>query len=214
MVTINRVVVDVGNPLSRTIAGRVQMAEQMLQMNLIKTPQQYFQVMNSGRLDSMFEGEIDELMLVKSENERMMEGEDVLASALDAHRLHIMEHKSVLSDPDLRKDPVLIQNVMNHILEHVELLRNTDPDLLALIGEQPLPPLEQPLAPTATGESVPIQPNSNIPNRTLERSPMQNILEEEEPTINTQQGRASVPSVPSPPPPFQNLPTNPQDVNV
>lgn len=211
---INRVVVDVGNPLSRTIAGRVQMAEQMLQMNLIKTPQQYFQVMNSGRLDSMFEGEIDELMLVKSENERMMEGEDVLASALDAHRLHIMEHKSVLSDPDLRKDPVLIQNVMNHILEHVELLRNTDPDLLALIGEQPLPPLEQPLAPTATGESVPIQPNSNIPNRTLERSPMQNILEEEEPTINTQQGRASVPSVPSPPPPFQNLPTNPQDVNV
>lgn len=211
---INRVVVDVGNPLSRTIAGRVQMAEQMLQMNLIKTPQQYFQVMNSGRLDSMFEGEIDELMLVKSENERMMEGEDVLASALDAHRLHIMEHKSVLSDPDLRKDPVLIQNVMNHILEHVELLRNTDPDLLALIGEQPLPPLEQPLAPTATGESVPIQPNSNIPNRTLERSPMQNILEEEEPTINTQQGRASVPGVPSPPPPFQNLPTNPQDVNV
>ena len=211
---INRVVVDVGNPLSRTIAGRVQMAEQMLQMNLIKTPQQYFQVMNSGRLDSMFEGEIDELMLVKSENERMMEGEDVLASALDAHRLHIMEHKSVLSDPDLRKDPDLIQNVMNHILEHVELLRNTDPDLLALIGEQPLPPLEQPLAPTATGESVPIQPNSNVPNRTLERSPMQNILEEEEPTINTQQGRASVPGVPSPPPPFQNLPTNPQDVNV
>ena len=31
---INRVVVDVGNPLSRSIAGRVQMAEQLLQIKL------------------------------------------------------------------------------------------------------------------------------------------------------------------------------------
>jgi replicative DNA helicase len=53
-----------------TIAGRVQMAEQLLQMNLIKSPQQYFQVMNTGRLDVMFEGEERELLLIKSENER------------------------------------------------------------------------------------------------------------------------------------------------
>ena len=206
---INRVVVDVGNPLSRTIAGRVQMAEQMLQMNLIKTPQQYFQVMNSGRLDSMFEGEMSELMLVKSENERLMEGEDVDASALDAHRMHIMEHKSVLSDPDLRRDPTLTEKVFTHILQHIDLLRNTDPDLLAMIGEQPLPPMQQPLAPTPTGESIPIQGQENIPNRTLERSPMSDMMgvETTPEMIATAGGDMQrLPEIPTPPPPFQNLP--------
>jgi len=35
--SINRVVVDMGNPLAKTIAGRVQMAEQMMQMKSSKT---------------------------------------------------------------------------------------------------------------------------------------------------------------------------------
>lgn len=217
--SINRVVVDVGNPLSRTIAGRVQMAEQMLQMNVIKTPQQYFQVMNTGRLDSMFEGELSELMLIKSENERMMEGDDVQATALDAHRLHIMEHKSVLADPDLRKDPVLTEKVFNHILQHIDLLRQTDPDLLALIGEQPLPPIQQPLAPTATGESIPIQgqqvpQGENIPNRTLERSPMGDIIGQGQAAQVTGPGveNQPLPNMPRPPAPFENAPVSPQEL--
>lgn len=211
--SINRVVVDVGNPLSRTIAGRVQMAEQMLQMNLIKSPQQYFQVMNTGRLDSMFEGELSELMLIKSENERMTEGDDVQATALDAHRLHIMEHKSVLADPDLRKDPVLTEKVFNHILEHIDLLRQTDPDLLALIGEQPLPPIQQPLAPTATGQSIPIQ-GQNIPDRALERSPMGDIIGEQPVASVSGPGveNQALPAMPRPPAPFQNMPVTSQEL--
>lgn len=137
---INRVIVDVGNPLSRTTSGRVQMAEQLIQMKVIKNPEQYFQVINTGRIDTMYEGETSELLLVKSENERLMEGDYVKASILDKHRLHIMEHKTVMSDPDLRKDPVLTKNVQDHIQEHIDMLRNGDPDLLQLIGEQPLNP--------------------------------------------------------------------------
>ena len=137
---INRVVVDVGNPLSHTIAGRVQMAEQMLQMGVIKNPQQYFEVINTGRLDALFEGEMSELLLVKSENERLMTGELPSATVLDQHKMHIIEHKAVLADPDLRKDPMLVKNTLDHIQEHIDMLRNTDPALLQLIGEQPLPP--------------------------------------------------------------------------
>lgn len=214
---INRVVVDVGNPLARTIAGRVQMAEQLLQMNLIKSPQQYFQVMNTGRLDVMFEGEERELLLIKSENERLMEGEVVLAASLDAHRLHIMEHKTVLADPDLRKDNELASNVLEHIKQHIDLLRNTDPDLLALIGEQPLPPLQQPMAQTPTGQSIPTQPQQGAPARTLERSPMEGIMATQGgPGSEMIQGieglSAQLPEMPNPPAPFQNLPTNPQDL--
>jgi hypothetical protein len=137
---INRVVVDVGNPLSRTIAGRVQMAEQMLQMNMLKNPQQYFQIINTGRIDSAYEGEMDELLLIKRENERMMEGEVTQVSPLDQHSMHIMEHRAVLADPDLRTDPNLVRAVMDHIQEHLDSLRNVDPALLEMIGEKPLPP--------------------------------------------------------------------------
>lgn len=137
---INRVIVDVGNPLSRTIAGRTQMAEQLLQMNMIKSPQEYFQVLNTGRIDSMYEGEMNELLLIKSENEQLMEGTPVICSMLDQHKMHIMEHRSVLADPDLRKDANLVANTLKHIQEHINYLRTADPDLLALLGEQPLQP--------------------------------------------------------------------------
>lgn len=151
---INRVVVDIGNPLSRTIAGRVQMAEQLAQMKLLSNPQQYFQVMNTGRLDATFEGEMQELMLIKQENEKMLDGEQVQALLLDAHHMHIQEHKSVLADPELRKDPRLVQIALGHIQDHINLLKTGDPNTLQLIGEQPIlppPPPGMPPGPPPPG---------------------------------------------------------------
>lgn len=141
---VQRVVVEVGNPLSRTIAGRVQMAEQMAQMKLIKNPQQYFQVIETGSLDTMIEGDMSDLLNIKRENELLLEGQEVFANILDQHRMHIMEHRVVINDPDLRANPELYTAAMNHIQEHINMLRTVDPDLLALIGEQPL---QNPAAP-------------------------------------------------------------------
>lgn len=155
---INRVVVDVGNPLSRTIAGRVQMAEQLLQMNLIKTPQQYFQVMETGRIESIYEGEMDQLIRIKTENEMLMEGKQVKARMLDSHRMHIMEHRCVLSSPDVHEDDDLANNLLDHIQEHINYLRTADPDLLALIGEQPLAPPMLPQGPQGGPPGSPLQP--------------------------------------------------------
>lgn len=202
---INRVVVDVGNPLSRTIAGRVQMAEQMLQMNLIKSPEQYFQVINTGKIETMFEGEMNEMLLIKSENEQMLEGIEVIVSPLDKHRLHINEHKAVLSDPDLRKDPDLVRIALDHIGKHLNSLRETDPALLQLVGEQPLPPLGMQQGPLP-GQEMPS-------NQSLQASPMEAIMgtqggnvQSGETIRNTTGQSVQVPGVPSPPPPFENMP--------
>ena len=203
--SINRVVVDIGNPLARTTAGRVQMAEQLLQMQLLKTPEQYFQVINTGRLDVVFEGEQMELLNIKSENEQMMDGKPVEAFALDQHRLHILEHRSLLADPDLRQDPELRNLVLTHIMQHIQLLKETAPELLQLIGEQPLvPPQAAPPQPMPGGA---IAPDGSL----------NGILQGQQPPMNPQdlltgQGVAGgnmVPQVPSPPAPFQNLPTDP-----
>lgn len=178
--SINRVVVDVGNPLARTIAGRVQMAEQMMQMKIIQNPNQYFQVINTGRIDSMTEGVMDELMLIKKENEQLMEGENPLVSPLDKHSEHIQEHKAVLADPDLRNDPQLVKNVMDHVEGHVNALRTTDPSLLQMIGEQPLPPL-QPMNGNPPGGQPNMDPNQpQPPQGALQGSPNSDMMAQQQ----------------------------------
>lgn len=141
---IKRVIVDVGNPLSRTIAGKAEIANNLLQQNLIKDPRQYFMVLETGRIDNIVDGDMADLLLIQSENEWLMEGQDVYADVLDQHTLHIKEHRSVISDPELRRNPELMRRVHDHIQEHVDMLRSVNPDLLTVIGEQPLQPLEQP----------------------------------------------------------------------
>lgn len=157
---VQRVIVEVGNPLARTIAGRVQIAEQMAQMKMIKNPQQYFQVLETGSLDSMIEGDMSDLLNIKRENELMLEGIEVFADILDQHRMHIMEHRVLINDPDLRSNPQLYTAVKNHIQEHINMLRTVDPDLLQLIGETPLAPpmIEQGMPGTPGGAPLPPEP--------------------------------------------------------
>lgn len=193
---INRVVVDVGNPLSRTIAGRVQMAQDLLQMNAIKNPEEYFQVLNTGKLEITFEGELRELYLIRSENERLMEGKQVLISPLEKHRLHIKEHNSVLADPDFKEDAALVKNVLDHIEGHLNALRNTDPDLLTIIGEQPLgPPGGSPAGPQQIPPMPPGMPEPQMLNNTAQT------------TANPPSMPAGgMPDMPQPPGEFANQP--------
>lgn len=141
---IKRVVVDVGNPLSRTTAGKLEIANNLLQQGAIKDPRHYFMVLETGNIDTMVEGEMMDLILIQSENERLLEGKDVMADPLDLHRLHILEHRAVISDPELRFNPDLAAKVRAHIQEHIDMLKNVQPDLLQLIGEQPLVPAAPP----------------------------------------------------------------------
>lgn len=150
---INRVIVDVGNPLARTTAGRIQMAEQMLQMKSDSfTLEQYMQVINTGKLEVMTDPLVREENLIEQENELMMDGQSVPVLAIDEHLTHIKQHRTVLADPELRKDQQVAAVVLQHITDHIEALKNTDPNLLQMLGQQPLPP-DQPTGPD--GQPIP-----------------------------------------------------------
>lgn len=205
--SINRVIVNVGNPLSRTTAGRVQMAEQMLQMGIITNPKDYFTVINTGSLDTMTEDTQSELLLVKGENERLVNLEEIHAIAVDSHQMHIQEHKSILSDPELRRDPQLVNIVLAHIQEHIDLLRNTDPDLLVLTGQQPLQPAMPPGAPAdpnaaPQGTGAPDQPVGEMMQPPVPGMPPESI---QGPGMDEAQ---RVPQPARPPAPFKHLPVN------
>ncbi|MFO0203354.1 MAG: hypothetical protein ACK528_09525, partial [Alphaproteobacteria bacterium] len=237
---INRVIVSFCNPLARTTAGRVQMAEQMLQMGLIKNPKEYFEVINTGSIDSMWEGDMNEILLIKKENEILMSGNPVMAELLDQHAQHIMEHRTVMADPDLRMNPELRMVVQQHIQEHIDYLRNVDPDLLMLTGQQPLQP---PMPPMPEGGPMPPPPGGPMGSPPPNAGPMppmppappappaagpvgqqgdlQGLLRQPSgmppnpQDLITGQGSTGgemIPGVPKPPAPFQNLPVTAQDM--
>lgn len=138
--TINRVSVNVGNPLLASTAGRWQVAENLIQMGLITTPEKVLELLNTGNLSVLTKGTTDQLDVIRAENEALLIGQPIIALAIDAHAMHIREHRDVLSDPTYRFDQELVERTLNHIMEHINLLRGTDPALLQTIGEQPMGP--------------------------------------------------------------------------
>jgi hypothetical protein len=160
---IDRITVDMGHPMSQTVAGRQEMASMMIERGLIDSPEQFLSVTATGRLDPLIEGKTAEIMNIRSENEKLAEGQQVYALYTDNHWLHIKEHKNVLSSPDARAVQEIIAITDNHIQEHIRLLRETDPGILMILGQQPIPsPVNspeggQPVAP------IPNQPESETP---------------------------------------------------
>lgn len=178
--SIHRVAVDVGNALSQTTAGKLEIAGTLMQMGLIKTPEDYFSVMNTGKLETMTEGMNNELLTIRAENENLFSGEtEVVALLTDEHLLHINHHKAVLADPKLRQDKDLLDRVLGHIQEHMNIL--TDPNVamqLQGLGQNPMqapmpPAPPQGGAPTPQGGQPPLQANApaNDPSLQAQMAP-------------------------------------------
>lgn len=136
---ISRVQVEMGNPLSRTTAGKLQIAESLLNAQQIKTPQEYIQVLMTGNIDPLVEGDQAQLLLIRAENEALSKGQTAPALITDAHQLHIREHGVVLASPASRSNPTIVQAALAHIQEHLNLMRMGDPAVLTINGEQPIP---------------------------------------------------------------------------
>jgi hypothetical protein len=209
LATINRVIVEITNPVSRTTAGRLEMANQLLQMSVIKNTEQYFTVLNTGRLDAMIEGEQAELLLIRAENEKMMEGKSVKGLALDSHTIHITEHKALLADPDFRDNEELSNLVLGHIMEHINLLKNTDPNVLMMIGQQPLQPTQgQPVEQVGPeAQKVPGEQQLDLANP-------ENMADMQQALPVGAEVTAQVAEMPTPPPPLDQMPINPSDTGM
>lgn len=161
---INRVVVSAGNPLAKTTAGRVQMAQELLQYQLLKDPREYFSIIETGNLDTATEDPQKEIDLIVSENEKLLRGEVPPVLDLDQHSQHILKHKSVFADVRMRENPDLVRAVNAHISMHLDSLRNADPALLSLVGETSLgmPPMQQQM-PEGAPEELPNMAEQELP---------------------------------------------------
>ena len=164
---ISRVIVERVSPLSKTIAGKVEIANNLLQQGMIENPKQYMMILTTGQLDPAIEGTQHELLNIRAENEEMREGIPVQAVIIENHALHIQEHKNLINNPEAKKDPNLMALVMQHIQEHLDLWRAADPAILMITGQNPPPP------PAGMGMGAPAVMNSTPPimNQAQEAAP-------------------------------------------
>lgn len=174
--SIDRVVVDIGNPLMKTVAGRTNIADKLLELGQIN-PQQYMTLLSTGNLEPLTEGKENQLSLIRKENEELMSGKPVQVLVGDAHLLHGQEHRSVLSDPIIRQkgiegDPLalsILENTRQHLEQHMQMWQSQDLYWASISGEQPAPPQGPPPPPPGAegpgpgGPPVMPPPESDMP---------------------------------------------------
>jgi hypothetical protein len=144
---VSRVAIELGNPIQRTTAGKVQLADQMLEKYMGTpyelTPAQYLQVIKTGNYEPLYESERSERMNIQQENEALGQGQDAPVLKTDRHDMHIREHLAILQNPLVREDEQIAGAVLSHIQEHAGLWAQVsfqEPWVLAATGMPPAPP--------------------------------------------------------------------------
>lgn len=170
---INQIEMQEINPMMQSLSGRIEIASNALKEGMIKDLQGYVSILDGQPLSRLFDTELSQNDLIQSENDRMVQGEMVKAIATDNHALHIMKHNTILNDPQIRlNSPEIAQAVQQHMLEHLELQKMTDPMLMAMantglvpqmapgMGEMPPPDGGQP--PPGSPSAPQLIPDSDI----------------------------------------------------
>jgi len=176
---IEQVTVELGNPVSQTAAGRFELAMQLVQMSVVKTPQEVLEVLETGRLEPLVKGSQEELINILKENQDMSKGETPVVLLSDDHLLHGKEHCTVVASPAARRDVMVLRAYREHMHEHYSLfygvpveMVEADPlyrqRMLMLCGKPvppemaaPMPPPGAP-GPMPVGEGSPIAPPSAV----------------------------------------------------
>ncbi len=181
---VDRFVVESVNPLTQTFSGRKDAAKELLDHNMIESPQQYLLLCETGRLEPMLESSEAQLMSIRKEKEMLQDGiglppVDVaqsLASGLpvfkddgqphirpliyDKHWESILEDLGVIAMPMVRDNTKVVTAAMGVIEERKRLMKLMDPVMLAVLRCPPeivqaIMMSKQPMMPPPDGASPP-----------------------------------------------------------
>jgi hypothetical protein len=180
---VSRIECEEINPLSTTTAGRMQMASDLIQAGQITNPKMYLEVVKTGNLEVLDEGDEAELLLIKAENEMIMNGDVPIVNPDDDHVTHLKGHKQVMADPKMRKIVNIKQAYDAHQQLHLQALAGLNP-ILAGLFQQPVlnhgPQAPgQPQPPQAGGPMAPkppMPPKGPTPNAAKGVQPQNGIL--------------------------------------
>lgn len=139
---INNVVCDATSALSKTLTGKIAIADNLLATpGMIKTPQEYLTLIKTGEMEPMTRSPLSTNFLIQKENEWMLEGKDPNVIRTDAHAQHIAEHLTLLDSPEAREDAGLVERVLRHVGLHENeqlVMQAMHPAILQAQGNGPL----------------------------------------------------------------------------
>lgn len=166
LLNIERVTVDLGNPLTQSVAGRSEMAAAWQQYGIMTNPKQIVSFLRTGEIDQNTENPFSDSILIRTENEQLRKGEVPEVLITDNHAEHIIEHKAIMSSPEARANPAMLAAWTAHVQEHLAQMRTVPPDLAAVLSGQPLPPPQQPAhaAVGGTQDKLPEVDGANMPS--------------------------------------------------
>ncbi len=136
---VEDITVDIGNPITRQISGRMALGDRLVELGLIKPENAsgYINLIKHGALDPMIQGQQAGQLRIEEENELLMSGEGQHRALItDPHWDEIPKHLELLDNPDLRLPgaEMLQQRILEAVQEHVNLFRACPPEMVLMRG--------------------------------------------------------------------------------
>lgn len=167
---VDRVVVAAGNSLLNTTAGKVNLADQLLQNGMLPQGEagamKYIAVMNTGKLEPETQALQATYMQIQTDKEQLLAGKMPMIQLTDNHPLIMQEVNSLNNNPQIRGNPQLGQLVRQYIMAHFQQWLQMPPLLAAALGIQPPPPQGGPAGPPPGQPEPKGQPGKQPPVQT------------------------------------------------
>lgn len=142
---VDSVVVELGDTMGTTPTQRLDQANMLLAQGQISVSD-WFEIKRTGALDTVIETGSDPRLTMEEENDLISQGVNPPVVFTDNHIDHILSVARLLASPADRANPTLVQAASEHVAQHLEQLRTMDPDLRAILLNQP-PPVQGPPPP-------------------------------------------------------------------
>jgi hypothetical protein len=160
---VERVYVKTGSPMSRTPEQKRALAEMLAQAGVKLEANQLITLVETGRIEPIYEGEGAELALIRDENEAIMRGEVPKVLAIDDHIQHLQGHKISYASVMSRANKTIVDAGLEHSQRHIDAMRTSDPDLLKSLGIQSLAaPVQAPPQMSGVGGELPADEPSQM----------------------------------------------------
>lgn len=151
---VSTVVFEPVNPVLQTAAGKVSVADSLLEKGMISSPKRYLEVYTTGNLDALIGDDVTAQDAILEENEYLSEGRPVEVVATENHEDHIKGHGATIQTPNAKEDPELVLATLTHNQDHINMwmwLSANNPALLIATGQKVLP-----VVPGVAGQPMPV----------------------------------------------------------
>lgn len=140
---IKRIDCGIANPLLATAAGKLEVANNLLQTGQFSV-KRYLKILEGAPTEALYDREFDEENFIQQENDelRKEDGASVKAIASDDHPVHMQAHKALMDNQSVRNNPALAEKILAHIYDHFGLAKSVDPLLYQMLKSGQMPPMQ------------------------------------------------------------------------